>query len=91
MDRRIRRILRLDTGRGDRIEAELDEEIRFHLDERVRELVAAGMSRENAEAHALARFGPYDRARAEHLGAARHREDSLSMYDSIEALRTDVF
>ena len=34
--------------RSGRVERELDEELQFHLDERIRELTAAGMTREAA-------------------------------------------
>lgn len=40
-----------------RLDAELDDEFRFHFDERVDEFVAAGMSREEALREATRRFG----------------------------------
>src|SRR5688572_11633734 len=54
--RGVRRALRLPSS-AERLEHELDDEVRFHLDMRVRELVAAGMSEADACAEALARFG----------------------------------
>jgi putative ABC transport system permease protein len=44
---------------------EVDEELAFHLDERVREFVAAGMSPEQARAAALERLGSFDGVRDE--------------------------
>jgi putative ABC transport system permease protein len=44
---------------------EVDEELAFHLDERIREFVAAGMSSEEARAAALARLGNFDGVRSE--------------------------
>jgi len=67
---RIKRAFRLDLGRRRAIEAELDEEVQFHLEQRVRDLVAAGRTREQAEREALERFGPFDESRALLLEAA---------------------
>jgi predicted permease len=43
--------------RAGRVERELDEELQFHIDERVRELTAAGMTREAAARAVRRRFG----------------------------------
>ena len=43
--------------RSGRIESELDEELQFHFEERIRDLVATGMSREAATAQVARRFG----------------------------------
>ncbi|HSA55480.1 MAG TPA: ABC transporter permease [Gemmatimonadaceae bacterium] len=43
-----------------RIDAELRDEFRFHLEERVEEWVATGMSRREAEAMARQRFGDFE-------------------------------
>ena len=61
---RIKRAFRLDLGRRRSIEAELDEEVAFHLEQRVRDLIAAGRSAEHAEREALERFGPFEESRA---------------------------
>jgi putative ABC transport system permease protein len=44
---------------------EVDEELAFHLDERVREFVARGMSPEEARAAVLERLGSFDEVRSE--------------------------
>jgi putative ABC transport system permease protein len=59
---RFRRMFRLPASRG-RVERVVDEELRFHLDERVREFMERGMSRAEAEVEAQRRFGDYDRYR----------------------------
>ncbi|MBX3131912.1 MAG: ABC transporter permease [Gemmatimonadaceae bacterium] len=41
----------------DRLEGELEDEFRFHMEERIEEFVAAGLSREEAEREAQRRFG----------------------------------
>ncbi|HEX7779206.1 MAG TPA: permease prefix domain 1-containing protein, partial [Vicinamibacterales bacterium] len=44
---------------------EVDRELSFHLDMRVRELIDQGLSPEEARRQALRRFGDYDESRAE--------------------------
>ena len=48
---------------GGRVAAELDEEMRAHIDAHVDELVASGLSREQARTEALRAFGGVDRTR----------------------------
>ena len=43
--------------RSDKLDFELDEEVRFHLEERIERLVAGGMDRRDAEKYARRRFG----------------------------------
>ena len=52
----LRRIIRLATGRS-RVDADVDDEIAFHLDTTTDALVARGMPREAARREALRRFG----------------------------------
>ncbi len=87
---RVTRAFRLDLGRPRTVERELGDEIRFHLDERVRSLVAEGWSREHAEAGALARFGSYEESFTQLLEAARERNEVLTMFDRMDAIRHDV-
>lgn len=55
-ERSRKRALHLPATRG-RIEAALRDEFRFHLEERVEQFIAAGMTREAAEAEVRRRFG----------------------------------
>jgi predicted permease len=55
----VRRALRLPSN-AERLEHELDDEVRFHIEMRIRELVAGGMSEDDARAEALRRFGDTD-------------------------------
>jgi predicted permease len=55
--RGIRRVFRLALGRGRNLQEEIGEELRFHLEERVEELMSHGLSRSEAEREAWARFG----------------------------------
>src|SRR3982751_4362828 len=60
----IRRFFRLaPTPRS--AEREVDDELRFHLDSRIAELVARGLPREAAEREAMREFGDVGEARAE--------------------------
>jgi predicted permease len=51
--------------RGGSIDRELDEELQFHIDERMRELMADGMTREGAAVEVARRFGNRLRLREE--------------------------
>ena len=58
-------------------EEDLDAEIHFHIEERVRRLQAGGMSEEEARAEALRRFGDVAEART---GMARETLAWLDRY-----------
>ena len=62
--RGFRRFFQLPFTRS-RMERALDDELHFHLEERIREFHARGMTREEAEAEARRRFGDYDAYRRE--------------------------
>ncbi|MDQ2670086.1 MAG: ABC transporter permease, partial [Gemmatimonadota bacterium] len=62
---RLRRVFRLPASRA-RIRQDVDEELRFHIDGRVEDLIARGFNRAEAEAEARRRFGDY----AAYLGEA---------------------
>ena len=60
----LRRVFRLPAS-PDRLAREVEEELRFHLEGRIDELVAAGWPRAAAEAEAHRRFGDYAAYRRE--------------------------
>jgi putative ABC transport system permease protein len=63
--RRIRRVFRLPFSEK-RLDAEIDEELRFHLEGRIEELMASeGLTRPAAEAEARRRFGDFAHYRRE--------------------------
>jgi predicted permease len=70
----VRRAFRLPDSRS-QLARELDDEVRFHIEQRVADLVARGMSPADAQADALRRFGDGDDLRdyCESLEAARMR------------------
>ena len=87
---RVRRALRLPFGQRRGVEAETDDEIRFHLAARADALVAAGLTREAAEAEAVRRFGVLAEVRPQLIAAARHREERLTMVERLDAFRDDL-
>jgi predicted permease len=87
---RVRRALRIPLGRKSHVETETDDEIRFHIAMRTEDLVASGMSRDAAEAEALKKFGQLEAVRPQLLAAAKHREETLSMFQRFDAVRDDV-
>ncbi|MGH7618232.1 MAG: ADOP family duplicated permease, partial [Gemmatimonadaceae bacterium] len=66
-----------------------DEELRFHIDGRIDELVAQGMSRADAEREARTRFGDYRRIESEvqRLDRGSHRRRTLA--DRADAVALD--
>ena len=61
---------------------QLDDELAFHVEERIDDLVAAGMSRHDARAEALRRFGNY--------GRQREKTRDMNIVAWLEALVADV-
>lgn len=61
------------------LDREVEEEIRFHVDMRVRELVRRGWSEDEARAEALRRFGNLDRVKADMRDHGRGREMKTTM------------
>ncbi len=72
-----RRIFRLRLGRRAELKAELEEEMRTHLELRVEELVRGGMSPREAREEAERRFGDLPKARRALYASAVAREARL--------------
>lgn len=68
----VRRVFRLPESR-ERARRALDDELRFHLEGRIEELMAQGLSRADADAEARRRFGDL----------ASHRDATLAIDDQI--------
>ena len=66
----LRRVVRLPSGRIDR---DVDEEIAFHIDSRVRELMERGQSEHEARRQAELEFGDLGASRRELAAVDRHR------------------
>ncbi len=90
-----RRFFRLPWRSANQIRADIDEELAFHIDERVDALVALGHSPDAARAQALREFGDIDDARRyignvdRDIEAAQRRSDLMSDFrqDVVYALR----
>lgn len=71
-------------------EVEVDDELPFHLEERVREYVAGGMSPEAARAAALERFGNFVGVREECAQLLDEEQRAEARRDWLSDLRQDV-
>jgi predicted permease len=88
---RIRRAFRLALRRRDLTDAEIDEEICFHIDSRVVQLMARGLTRDQARAQAMRRFGAsWDDAVARLYDAGHLREERLAMRERLDAAWSDL-
>src|SRR5688500_14600036 len=85
----LRRALHITPTAAD-VRADVDEELRFHLEGRIEELMSRGMSREQAEVEAHRRFGDRERigAEVETIDSAIQRRQRLG--DHWSALVRDV-
>ena len=86
----IRRLFRLPPDDGDRIAGEVDDQIALHIDLRVEQLIAQGMSPSEARAEAIRRFGALERAHPTLVSSATRREHTMRLRDSFDSLHQDV-
>lgn len=70
--------------------AELDEEIRTHLEMRADDLVRDGWSPDSAWDEALRRFGPLDEARQTLSKAGKARDRRLRFHAFVDGVRADL-
>jgi predicted permease len=73
-----------------KVEEEVAGELTFHLEMRVREFVAAGMTPEEARRAALARFGDVDRAQALLRQLGHQRDRTMRRHQYLAELRQDL-
>jgi putative ABC transport system permease protein len=85
----LKRVFRLPLGRRG-VEADVVEELRFHLEERIEELVSKGLSRAEAEREARARFGDLLAIGAALKQIDRRMVRRKSLGESLEALARDL-
>src|SRR5690348_1134850 len=88
--RHFRKAFRLVARRRDGQAREIDDEIAFHIQERVDALVERGWSVGDAEAEAARRFGDLATERRALVAAARQRDRRLDLFEWAQALRTDL-
>ncbi len=75
---------------GPDIAADVDEELRFHVDARVQEYLAMGMSPDEARTEALRRFGDVNEVRERCRAIDQLNEQDRRRADMWEALRQDL-
>jgi putative ABC transport system permease protein len=85
----LKRVFRLAFGRSGAYK-DIDEELQFHLDSRVEELVRGGTVPEEARARALREFGGFRRYRNELRKLGRRRAARERRADFFGALRQDL-
>jgi predicted permease len=86
----MRRLFRLPWRSNRRIGADVDDELRFHLDMRADELIAAGMTPEAARSEALRQFGDLDDARSYLNAVDRSTEAEQRRTEYMSDLRQDI-
>ena len=86
----IKRLFRLAPWRRSAIEAELSEELAFHLERRAAQFRAAGMPADAAWNEAVRRFGSLDAAAKKLKQTARRREAGMRSSQFVDALRQDT-
>src|SRR4051812_4874568 len=82
----LRRLLRLTP----RPELEADDEIAFHLDTRAQELIARGMSPDDAHRSALAAFGDVETVRHQLPALNREEPRRTTIRDGVDGILQDV-
>src|SRR5581483_714517 len=86
----IRRILRLPIFDRRHAAAAVDDELRFHIETRVDELMARGVAERDARIAAERDFGDWQRHRDDVLTIDRHFERELRMRELIESVGADL-
>ena len=69
---------------------DVDAELRFHLEMRIRELIAEGETPEHARELALKRFGDYDEPRNQCLAINERRKRNMTRTEHLTELRQDI-
>lgn len=86
----MKRLFRLPWRSNRHIDDDVDDELRFHLDARVADLVAAGMAPEAARTRATREFGDLDDARRYIRAMDRRTEHERRQRESMRELWRDV-
>jgi len=89
MKARLRRLLHLDRF-DRRVRESLEEEVSFHLDTRIEQLIEAGLSPDEARAEALRRFGDPDLVRARCRSIDRRGARRRAFVEFLSDLLLDV-
>jgi putative ABC transport system permease protein len=85
----IRRFFRIDRGRRD-IERSVADELQFHFDMAMRDLMAQGMTPDDAKREIIRRFGDVDRTRSALTDIDRARVDRERRAEWWSAMGQDI-
>lgn len=86
----MRRLIRYSRGKGRDVHADVDEELRFHLDARTDELVSEGLSLAEAREQAEREFGDIEDAREYMADLDRATIRARNRKDYMDELRQDI-
>jgi len=86
----VREYFRLRPRSRASLAEQVDEEITLHIEMRMRDLMARGMTAQEAREEAERRFGETKRARATLLRSAEHRERTMSIGEWLDGWRQDL-
>ncbi|HEU4630287.1 MAG TPA: ABC transporter permease [Gemmatimonadaceae bacterium] len=75
---------------GPDVDADVDDELRFHLQMRIDDNLARGLAPEAARAEALERFGDVERVRAACRTIGHQRESAMKRTEHLATLRQDL-
>src|SRR5215211_6804137 len=75
---------------GARVDADIEDELEFHLEMRIRDYVARGLSESDACVAARARLGDLRRARAECVTIGHRRQRRMTRIQTLETLIQDL-
>lgn len=89
MSKGRKRLFRLPSSDGDPRD-EVDDELRFHIEERTAKYMREGMAPEEARAEAERRFGDVDEIRHEVERMMKRRQRAMKKTDRIDDARRDV-
>ncbi len=85
----LRRVFRLPSN-AQRVKAEVDDELEFHIQGRIDELIAAGMPPADAEREARERFGDYSSIESQVMQLDRDRMRRMTVRDRCDSILADV-
>lgn len=86
-----KRLVNLEQHRADKARSEMREELEFHIQERTRQLIARGMTPQEARAEAIKRLGNALDDASQSLGAsATHKEKRLEAMDRLHSILSDI-
>ncbi|MBC7788600.1 MAG: ABC transporter permease [Anaerolineae bacterium] len=86
----FRRVFRLPWRTAAHVTRDIEDEIAFHLEARVQELLARGLSPDAARTEAMRRFGDIDSARRYCRDVGRRRHRTIALHEWLESWGQDL-